>query len=54
MGSSRRSSVMVPGVTMRTTARRTTDLPPRLRASAGSSVCSQTATVWPDAMRVWR
>ena len=31
-------------------ARRTTDLPPRFLASAGSSVCSQTATRWPDAM----
>ncbi len=34
----------VPGVTRRMTSRRTTDLPPRFRASAGSSTCSQTAT----------
>ena len=40
-GSSRSSSVIVPGVTRRTTSRRTTDLAPRLRASAGSSICSQ-------------
>ncbi len=45
--SSRPSSVRVPGVTMRTTSRRTTDLAPRLRASAGSSICSQTATLKP-------
>ena len=42
------SSVSVPGVTRRTTSRRTTDLPPRFRASAGSSICSQTATRWPS------
>ena len=35
------------GVTSRTTSRRTTLLPPRLRASAGSSICSQTATLKP-------
>jgi hypothetical protein len=37
--SSNVSSVSVPGVTSRVTARRTTDLPPRRRAAAGSSVC---------------
>ena len=42
--SSRLSSVSVPGVTSRTTSRLTTDFAPRLRASAGSSICSQTAT----------
>ena len=49
-GASSLSSVMVPGVTSRTTSRRTTDLPPRFFASAGSSICSQTATrnPWPD------
>jgi hypothetical protein len=45
--SSRPSSVSVPGVTTRTTSRRTIDLPPRFLASAGSSICSQTATRWP-------
>ena len=45
--SSRLSSVSVPGVTRRTTSRFTTALEPRLRASAGSSICSQTATRWP-------
>ena len=35
---------MVPGVTMRTTSRATTDLAPRFLAAAGSSVCSHTAT----------
>jgi hypothetical protein len=45
--SSSASSVKVPGVTSRTTSRRTTDLAPRLRASAGSSTCSHTATRWP-------
>ena len=34
--------------------RRTTDFPPRLRASAGSSVCSQTATRWPSAISFCR
>ena len=43
-GSSNLSSVIVPGVTRRTTSRRTTDLFPRFFASAGSSSCSQTAT----------
>ncbi len=38
------SSVMVPGVTSRITSRRTTDFAPRFLASAGSSICSQTAT----------
>ena len=47
--SSRPSSVRVPGVTTRTTSRRTTDLEPRFRASAGSSICSQTATLKPGA-----
>ena len=45
--SSRPSSVSVPGVTMRTTSRRTSVLPPRRRASAGSSSCSQIATLKP-------
>ncbi len=49
--SSRPSSVTVPGVTRRTISRRTTDLPPRFLASLGSSVCSQTATRKPDAIR---
>ena len=40
-------SVKVPGVMTRTTARSTTDLAPRFLASAGSSVCSQTATLKP-------
>ena len=35
-------------MTSRTTSRLTTDFGPRLRASAGSSVCSQTATRWPE------
>ena len=52
--SSRLSSVSVPGVTRRTTSRRTTALGPRFRASAGSSICSQTATRWPCAIRRWR
>jgi hypothetical protein len=44
------SSVSVPGVTRRTTSRRTTALdPPRFLASAGSSICSQTATRKPFA-----
>ncbi len=47
-GSSSRSSVIVPGVTSRTTSRRTTDFGPRFFASAGSSSCSQTATRWPS------
>ena len=42
--SSSASSVRVPGVTSRTTSRRTTDLAPRFLASAGSSICSHTAT----------
>ncbi len=48
-GASNLSSVMVPGVTSRTTSRRTTDFEPRFFASAGSSICSQTATrnPWP-------
>ncbi|MFJ5487254.1 type I DNA topoisomerase [Hansschlegelia beijingensis] len=41
-------------VTSRTTARRTTDFAPRLRASFGSSVCSQTATRKPAVIRRWR
>ncbi len=45
--SSRPSSVRVPGVTTRTTSRRTTDLEPRFLASAGFSICSQTATLKP-------
>ena len=44
------SSVSVPGVTSRTTSRRTTLLSPRFFASAGSSSCSQTATRWPSAI----
>ena len=44
LASSKASSVNVPGVTSRTTSRLTTALEPRLRASAGSSNCSQTAT----------
>jgi hypothetical protein len=43
-GESSFSSVIVPGVTRRTTSRRTTDFEPRFFASAGSSICSQTAT----------
>ena len=39
---------MVPGVTRRTTSRRTTDFAPRFLASAGSSICSQTATRKPE------
>ena len=46
-GASSASSVSVPGVTRRMTSRRTTALAPRFRASAGSSICSQTATRWP-------
>ena len=42
--SSKLSSVSVPGVTRRTTSRFTTDLLPRFFASAGLSICSQTAT----------
>ena len=42
--SSSPSSVIVPGVTTRTISRRTTALEPRFFASAGSSICSQTAT----------
>ena len=38
---------VVPAVTTRTIARLTTDLEPRLRASAGLSVCSAMATRWP-------
>ena len=53
-GSSSASSVMVPGVTSRTTSRLTTDLAPRFFASAGSSICSQTATRWPSAMSFCR
>ena len=49
-GSSRFSSVSVPGVTSRTTSRFTTDFEPRFLASAGSSSCSQTATRCPSAM----
>ncbi len=45
--SSRPSSVRVPGVTMRTTSRATIDLDPRFLASAGLSICSQTATLKP-------
>ena len=40
----RESSDKVPGVTMRTTSRRASALAPRLRASAGSSTWSATAT----------
>ena len=43
--SSNESSVRVPGVTTRTTPRWTTALPPRFLASAGSSSCSQMATL---------
>lgn len=39
------------GVTRRTTSRRTTDFGLRFLASAGSSVCSQTATRCPRAIR---
>ena len=46
--SSSASSVSVPGVTRRTTSRLTTDLAPRFLASAGSSICSQTATRMPE------
>ena len=42
--SSKLSSVSVPGVTNRTTSRRTTDFDPRFLASAGSSSCSAIAT----------
>ena len=52
--SSRLSSVSVPGVTSRTTSRATTALDPRLRASAGSSVCSAMATRNPLRIRVAR
>ena len=45
--SSRPSSVRVPGVTTRTRSRRTTDFDPRFLASAGFSICSQTATLKP-------
>ena len=45
--SKRPSSVSVPGVTIRTTSRRTMDFDPRFLASAGSSICSQTATLNP-------
>ena len=45
--SSRPSSVSVPGVTTRTTSRWTTDFEPRFLASAGFSICSQTATLKP-------
>ena len=38
---------MVPGVTMRMTSRRTTDLGPRFLASSGFSICSQMATLQP-------
>ncbi len=41
------SSVSVPGVIRRVTARLTKAVEPRLRASAGSSVCSQMATLNP-------
>ena len=41
----------LPGVTTRTTSRFTMDLEPRFLASAGLSVCSQTATRSPDLMR---
>ena len=51
LGSSRAVSVMVPGVTMRTMARATTDLLPRFLASAGSSTCSAMATRWPARIR---
>ena len=37
---------MVPGVTTRTTSRRTSFLP-----LAGASICSHTATFWPARMR---
>ena len=46
-GSSRESSVSVPGVTMRVMARCTTDFAPRALAALGSSVCSPTATLKP-------
>ena len=45
--SSKPSSVRVPGVTTRVTSRWTTDLEPRFLASAGFSICSQTATLKP-------
>ena len=51
---SRASSVSVPGVTIRTTPRRTSVLPPRLRACAGSSSCSQIATLKPLRISRWR
>ena len=41
-------------MTRRTTSRRTTDLEPRFLASAGSSICSQTATLKPCADQAWR
>ena len=52
--SSRPSSVRVPGVTTRTMSRRTIALDPRFRASAGSSICSQTATLKPDRISLER
>ena len=52
--SRRPSSVRVPGVTTRTMSRRTIDFDPRLRASAGSSICSQTATLKPDRISLER
>ena len=53
-GASNLSSVMVPGVTRRTTSRLTTDFEPRFLASAGSSICSQTATRKPSAISFCR
>ena len=44
----------VPGVTSRTTSRFTTDFAPRFLASAGLSICSQTATRKPLRISVSR
>ncbi len=52
--SSSASSVSVPGVTSRTTARATTAFEPRFRASAGSSICSAMATRKPLRISVSR
>jgi hypothetical protein len=46
--------VIVPRVTSRTTSRFTGDLEPRFFASAGSSICSQMATLKPSAISFLR
>jgi hypothetical protein len=48
------SSVKVPAVISRVTSRATTLLAPRFFASAGSSICSQTATRKPAAISLCR